>query len=508
MADIEELVRRHDQYQFEIKLGYDLNKNIRRDVYKVETFFFLPYNLDVNESTYSKKAFYRDLLLYIRFKTPDFPLSSLTNPDNPRSPLTKIAQKIDDALKSPTAAHWDSLGYEIKLLGCVLKSSLRDHINFIEKQFRRFGPGKEQRLELECAPLLNEYLLRTRTAAQSYRAFREKLKSTAVPAASYATYLFLDEYISLLIEGRTHQLLQFLYRAPTTACPKGTLEKLTDLIREEVDYRSGMGYPSVAKSEDDNEAFVYRLGILKKFAAGILHLDVRTTEEGYGLQQIALAIGAGIAMVFATSIAFYYQRAYGTLSLSFFVALVISYMFKDRLKAACQSYLQKILSKNLFDQSTDIYDQFNGEKIGLCRENFHFAKEAHLDPLAVRLRNRDHVTEIENEWRSEKIIHYAKEIVLFSRKLLKNQSRKTALTDILRFNVRNFLLKMDEPKTDLFVLEEGKSVVRQGVHVYNVNVVIKFTSGREVRYERFRLVLTRNGIRRIEPIGSEVVSAG
>src|SRR5688572_11511352 len=67
VEEIDELIRKHDDFQFEVKLGYDLTRHRRKDVYSVEYFFFLPHNLDVNEQTYTKKQFYRDMLLYIRF---------------------------------------------------------------------------------------------------------------------------------------------------------------------------------------------------------------------------------------------------------------------------------------------------------------------------------------------------------------------------------------------------------------------------------------------------------
>jgi hypothetical protein len=335
----------------------------------------------------------------------------------------------------------------------------------------------------------------------------ETLKSLAVsvPPSLYPTFVYTDEYISLLVEGRTHLLLQFLYKMSSFPGIVDASAELAGLIQEETDYRRAHGYPSLVKENKDNERFIFRYSVLKKFVSSVLYLSVRTVEEGQGIQHLALAVAAGVAMVFATAVAFYYQKVYGTLSLSFFGVLVVSYMFKDRVKAVLQSYLQKRLSHNLFDQSTNIHDPFNGEKIGVCREVMHFTHEGGLDPQVLRLRDRDHITEVENNWRSERIIHYVKDITLFSQELFKNQSRKTGLTDIVRFNVWNFLSRMDEPHMDLFLLRNGRSETVKGSRVYHVNMVIKFTSVTHIRYERIRLVLTRQGIKRIEPVNREVI---
>ncbi|MBI4395567.1 MAG: hypothetical protein HY548_00635 [Elusimicrobia bacterium] len=500
--EIEDLVRRHDQFQFEVKLGYDLLEGTPRDVYKVETYFFLPHNLDINESTYTKNQFYRDLLLYLRFKAPSFTLGGLADPRNERSPLQKIRAKLDDFLRSAPQRVAPGLEYEIKLLGCVLKSSLRDHVRLVKKRIQLIGADQDTQVQAACLPLLEQYLSESRRVASAYRALRDRLRAPSVPPSLESTYTHTDEYISLLIEGNTHQFVRFLYTLPPYPFLKNPMRDLTGLIEEEVSYRRAAGYPSLVEERRDNELFLYRYSVLKKFVSSILHIPVRTTEEGKGLEHFALAIGAGMAMGIATAIAFYYQKIFGTLSLSFFLVLVISYMFKDRIKAVIQARLQKALSKNLFDHSTAMYDPFNGEKIGVCREVMTFTAEGDIDPEVVRLRNREHITDIENDWRSEHVIRYVKEVVLFPRNISQGQPRITTVNDISRLNVRSFLLKMDEPNTDIFILQDGRSDVIKGTRVYHVNMVIKFVSEAQIRYDRIRLVLTRQGIKRIEPVTS------
>jgi len=493
MEDSDEIIRKHDALQFEVKLGYELNHDRRKDRYRVETYFFVPSNLDVNEATYSKNQFYRDLLVYIRFKTPDFTFDSLLDPTNIKSPLTKIHAALERDL--PDGA---SLDYESKLLGCILKSLLRDRVNALARGLRGKGGDAWKKDAME-------FLAEVRRAAAAFRAFKPRVKSPPVSPKHAATYLFTDEYISLLIEGAAHRFLRALNGR--TDAPEGLRQAFVALVQSEVDYRRSMNYPSLVDEASDNEVFLFRLSVLKKFAASVLHLSVRVQEEGQGLKQFALAVAAGIAMLFAAAVAFYYQKTYGALSFSFFLALVISYMFKDRLKAFFQSYFEKALARRLFDLSTAVYEPFSNETIGLCRESVRFISEKTVDARVMLLRNRDHITEIENDWRSESVLLYTKEMTLFSQKLFARHARKTGLTDIARFTVRNFLLKMDEPKTDLYLLRDGHSQTITGTRVYHVNVVVKFIAEKKITYERIRLVLTRNGIKRIENVCSETVPA-
>ncbi|MBL8023830.1 MAG: hypothetical protein JNK54_06060 [Elusimicrobia bacterium] len=507
MSDNNGLVRRHDQYQFEVKLGYDLHPQHTRERYQVDTYFFIPENLDINEATYSKNQFYRDLLLYIRFRTPDFTLSALTDAGSDRSPLAGVVSHLAALRIAPSEKKAQTLDYEIRLLGAVLKNSLRLQTRAIGKLLRAPN-GKKILSDLpQAEALLGEFLRQSHSLLTRFRALRIDFEDPTLPKGPAATYAFTDEYLSLLIEERAHEILRLLQDRTEEPLIRAALS-ITALIEKEVAYRKERGFPSLVDVGTENETLVFRLSVLKKFIASSLHIRVRKREGDRRLEHILLSLGAGLAMIFATAVAFYYQRVYGTVSMGFFFILVISYMMKDRMKALSQDRLQMWLSKNLYDQATSIYDPLTGKKMGVCREAVGFVPEKRVDPLVLKLRNRDHITEIENTWLSEKVIHYTKEITLFSNRFLQFHRRKTGITDIVRFNLRTFLVKMDEPIKKLFTLKEGRSELIPGARVYHVNVILRFASRSETHYERIRLVLNRDGIKRVEPLGTERAPVG
>ncbi len=84
--------------------------------------------------------------------------------------------------------------------------------------------------------------------------------------------------------------------------------------------------------EKDNEAIVFKRGVLKKYISSFLFLDTNWKPEGKILEQLLIGFAAGLSMVFATLIAFYAQEKYGNLTLPFFSFLVVGYIFKDRIK--------------------------------------------------------------------------------------------------------------------------------------------------------------------------------
>ena len=502
MGDNNGLVRRHDQYQFEVKLGYDLRRHLAREGYRVDTFFFIPENLDISEATYSKDQFYRDMLLYIRFRTPDFTLSTLTDAGSDRSPLTGIAKRLASAKLAPTKENLQALDYEMRLLGCVFKNSLRRQSREIESLLADSIGRPILKDHVQTEALLSEFQVQVKRVSSRFRSLQAEFQDPRLTSGVAATFAFTDEYISLLIEERSHEILQ-LIQDRSEEFLKRSATALVGLILDEIAYRREGKYPSLVDEGHENETLVFRLSVLKKFMGSVLHMTVRKREEDRGLEQIFLAMGAGFAMLFATAVAFYYQKVYGTLSFGFFIILILSYMLKDRMKALSQARLQNWLSKNVYDQSTSIFDPLTGEKMGVCREAVGFIPEKRVDPVALHLRNRDHITEIENTWRAEKVIHYTKDITLYPNQFLNFHKRKTGITDIVRFNLRNFLLKMDEPIKPLYALKNDVSEKIPGARVYHVNVVLRFTSKRETRYERIRLVLNRDGIKRIEPVAAE-----
>jgi hypothetical protein len=484
-------IRRHDDYQAEVKLEYNLDRQRRKDLYTVEYFFFLPQNLDVNAATYSKEEFYRDLLLYIRFQAPDLSLEELADESDRRSPLRKTREKLENFRRMPSAYNATVLEYELKLLACILKDALAGRL----RALRRTLEEDKRRAE----GLAAETAAKARRVADRFRAFRPDFEDSALPPSLRSAFAFVDEYVSLMIEGYAHHMLRALQEAAAGS------DGLAGVIEGELDYRRKRGFPSLVDEACDNETFVFRLSVLKKYTAAALHLTVRTEKEHQGIEELGLALAAGLAMVFATAIAFYTQQVHGGLSISFFVALVVSYMFKDRIKSLMQRTFLRFRSDRFMDLSSDLFDPFTKERIGECRELVHFMPESRVDPRVLHLRNRDHITEIENAFRTEKVLHYLKEIVLYPRRM-DAQSRKTGLTDIARFNLRNFLLKMDEARREVFVLREGRSEAVPAARVYHVNLVVKFTGAGKTRYERVRLVLTQEGIKRIEPVRGEEVS--
>ncbi len=485
---IEETIHIHDKYQCEIKLGYQLDGKEKSTTYDIETYLFFPYSLGITRHTYGKNDFYNDIQAYIRLKTPTILLHNVVK--GKHNPLKKLRGRIERLLvqvNQTTIAKYED---QIKMFCCICKSAIRDHVSFIST---RVTAGDSE-------DVLVKYLESIQNISQGFRALRSLLNVPTIEKYLFSIYVFGDEYLSLLIESYTYELLEHIKQIELPGKDEYVM-KLLALIAHELEYRKMNGYPSIPDVQTTNEEFIFRAGVLKKYMGNILFLNTRIKQEGEILEQLVFALAAGIAMIFAVGATFFAQSVYASVSLPVFIVLVVSYMFKDRIKELTRGYLGHKLRYVLFDHKMNIYSSPK-EKLGWCKESVTFIKERKIPQQIMKLRNRDHITEIENGWLGEKTILYRKRITLFRKNLehVYRDYQVESINDIMRLNIVKFLSKMDNPKKPVYVFDGENYQKTYGKRVYHVNMIMKYSMKNTVRYKRFRMVLSRNGIKRIEEV--------
>ena len=122
------------------------------------------------------------------------------------------------------------------------------------------------------------------------------------------------------------------------------------------------------------------------------------------------------------------------------------------------------------------------------------------------LRNRQLLTELDNDGLGEQVIRYEKVVVLHKNALAHvyaDAPEITALKDIMRFDIRPFLHKMDEPRERWSYLDGEDVRTIRLPRVYYVNFIQRYEMpDRRLppAAERQRATLTRKGIRRVERI--------
>ncbi len=495
MQTIEENIKIHDKFQFEIKYIYPFDRNVPITEYAVEHFLFIPNNLGINDKTYSKEQFYRDTQKYIRLKTPVFSLHSMIKGEN--NPLDRLRDTMKALTNNPddhAANH--NYKYQLKMFCAIFKSAIRDEELFIEK---RLDPKEQKNGATRVVDDVREVI-------DNFRTLKPLITFPHVSSNQRALFNFADEYISILIEKRIFTLLDFLKKHKNSEFSELS-PVLLKLAVSERDYRIKQNYPSITEEGKSNETIVYRARILKKIMGNILFLNTCTKTEGRLREQIGLGFAAGLAMTFATAFIFLSRKVFEDFTIPFFTMLIIVYMFKDRIKEITKNIMLKILRKYVYDYKTDLMTSFN-KKIGFCRNLFSFITEDKLPDMINYIRNKNYIDELENGYTPEEIIYYKKHIRIYSgqcKQLLKD-FKVDGVNDILRFNVRHLLDKMDNPHKALFIADGNNDFKKiDGNCFYHLNLILKYGAFKQDPfYQKFRIILSRDGIKRIENVPCDV----
>jgi len=483
---IEEVVKIHDKFSLEIKLGFVARKKQKISDFLMNIWIFIPNSLDVNQSTYSKTDFYRDIKSNIRLITPVYLLRDIANGTN--TPFILLEKSFQKLASGPSRSNSSEYEFHIKMFLSILKSALREEVEHILKND----------IAEDNSYLIFEYADNILKIAETYRNLRRIINVPTISKEQLDYYLFGDEFMSNLIEQHTFKLLKHIEKQATSEY-KIQQEKLLFIINQEINYKKNKGYPVVEKeSIDNNRELLFKMGMLKKYAENELYLNANKKKNGLLIEQVYLSIAAGISMIFATAIAFSFQQKYGNFTMPFFVALVISYMLKDRIKELGRFYFAHKLSRHYFDHKTNI--SINNLPIGWSKEAMDFIANEKVPKEVLKYRNRSPIIEANNRNNNEQIILYKKLVRLKRRNLDKSiQYSTTGMNEIIRLNFSYFTLKMDNPNVPLFSLDENNSIIEiGGEKIYSMNLILQMKNEEQIEFRRYRVLLNRDGIRGIE----------
>lgn len=476
----------HDRFSIEFKVGFNANREERENKFTMNTWIFIPYSLDINHSTYSKNLFYRDLRCNTRLITPVYQLSEIVG--GRALPITLLENSFKRVADDSVKENIGDLEYNIKMFAAIFKSSVRDQVFYI------INPHVLEGREELCKNFISDI----DSILERYRMLYKIIGIHTIPRECFNYYLFGDEFMSNVVHKHVFRLMKFL-KSNEPLIYKECKERFTNLIQKEVEHRAKRGFPVVEKNSPvKNRDLVYRTGALKKYIESELFLNTKTKKDGILIEQIYLSLAAGISMIFATAIAFSFQLKYGNFTMPLFVALVISYMLKDRIKELTRYYFAHKLKEKYFDHKTSI--SINEHNIGLAKEGFDFITEKMVPAEVLRIRARTPLLEADNRYSEEKIILYRKLVELDMNELdSSSEYFISGINEILRFNLTAYLQKMDDPAVPLYIISNHSDYEEiMGTKVYYLNFIIQLKSGEGEQFKRYRIVFNRCGIKEIE----------
>jgi hypothetical protein len=269
------------------------------------------------------------------------------------------------------------------------------------------------------------------------------------------SFRLIDEYLSTLHNKYSYHIWQIFEKSESAHGAK-IRDIAEDSIFAERQYKKMKNYP-VGEAKDfsqENEKFLFRWEMIKSFVNRKLILATRFDRDNKWLIQFYYSLAAGIAMIFATGIAFYYNQKFGNFTMRFFVVLVISYMFKDRIKDWIKDLINYLLKKETYDQSINIYDE-SEKVIGSIAQGFNFTPYRNLPKEVLEARSKTHQTDIEEDF-AERVMHYKTRIKLNTKNLYKvlKDIRIRGINDVTYFNTSPLLMRMERPETNVLLVND------------------------------------------------------
>ena len=474
----------HDKFSAVIEVAYDILSKKKVSEYTTITYIFFPNTLNINESKYPKTKFYNDVRLFLKYDINYTNLDELSN--GKKSLLKKTVEKTETYIQNKDEKNRLLFEQHIKMLASTYNNLLKQETQIL---LSSHAINKEN---------IQLFLNKITKVLTEFRLLVAKVMASNIKEHHKKVVLFADEYMSNAVELELMHLYM-LFEKKLNA--KEDLIDIISLINYEQKYKKQQDYGSPKDKNLNPEELLYRRNQLKKYIESVFFLNQDVRKDGAVYEQTLLALAAGLAMIFSTGIAFYFQQNYGNFTTPFFIALVVSYMLKDRIKGTVSALFISRSNSFFYDYKIKIINSLD-KKIGLFKESFGFVPFKKLDPEVRKLRLQNQIIDIEAKALKEHIIQYKKKIVLFPDKFGSDLSNNniSGLTDITRLNFHRFIQYMDDPKKDYILVKKGAVYSKFANKVYHINIVQKYFTAKGEVYYRYRVVLNRNGIKRIENI--------
>lgn len=477
-----------DKWQFELKSELLPVAKEGISVQNQEFYIFIPNALQINDQTYTKQQFYIDQTNLIRFKTPYLTMKQLLDVENIDSPLGRL-EKI--RIMAQTPENYEILNNEVKLLGDIFRSSLRDKLIEFSKRLNRLK--KAESFE-EFNKDVNTYLKELELFKDNFRAIKTRYLETWLQDKLGNLFHYVEEF---LIACESKSLTQFLQRLRLKQ--NEALSKLDKKITQIIISNEELNPHPALNDEAKDEFILYKEALLNKFVIDPLLLKTSRSSVDQRYKNIIGGIPAAVAMAIYMVLFAWQWSHFVVNSEPFIVLTVILYVMKDRIKEELRLISYRQAARWFSDYTTEIHS--NGTDLGTLRESFAFVQESQIDPTVLEMRNREFHGILEGFKRPEQVIYYKKNVKL-KEKLHTMEPRFDALNLIFRFDIHHFLTKAEDAYQQTLVLDANTELVKrvQLPRVYHINIIMKTTRGKNgiTHFDKFRLIVDKSGIKRVE----------
>jgi len=483
LKDLQCSLRKHSRKQLELKLLYPLErKKISR--ISMDCYFFFPPHLHITEKRISREEVLGSMQIYTRFSSPLIPLDKVIDTDFDLSPLIRVETMLD-SLGEERRGFRRTVIYELQTLCNLYRAETRNFVELIGKEMRR------DRLSRIYRESVLHMLVTVKAFLERFRQLHSRFLDPHIDETLREALRWADESISIITEKGFTRLF--------SACGHEGDREIKTLIEELVEsesrYRESMNYAYLYKEDDSHcgETMAYRDSILKKWSQSAMYMNSQFSRTPKRISHLIAGTAAGLAMFFAVFAAILAENISPRNSSLWILAMVISYIMKDRIKELLRRIFGDLLPGLTTDQQVILYDPAMKTRAGRSSGMVGFKDPSKL-PREIRSERFRRDNPLRKIIPPNTVIHYRRSINVKSEKLRNNHTRLDSLTEIIRFQVDSWLMEMDDAKETLYRLENGKQEKIRGSRVYRIHMLVKL----DKNLNHYVLVLNKSGIVRIE----------
>jgi len=301
------------------------------------------------------------------------------------------------------------------------------------------------------------------------------LRSTPTTDVNLKDFCSADELCSYYAEQMT---LTYYDKCKKRKVSGVNFDELIHFVSEEREYRK-QKYGLKSK-----EAQYMR----KKEDLFCKSINISQQNRALGLmrEQIAFSISAFLSMSLTTLIVFYFQRGYGTVSFAVFMALCVSYIFKDRFKELFRNYVAKKMGKGKYSIKSTLIDS-EQHVIGHCYDLTEFTTP---DEEILAIRGKGKFTKKEED---EVVVYYKKKYDV-NDKFLNSFSQ---VRDTMNINLSTLLELLPDTTLRYSSFEKGALVKRKFSRLHDINIIVRLNNH---KIERYRLKVSHSNIEKLERV--------
>lgn len=506
-------VEAHDHEQVELEVAYPLFSR-QTHTYVVDVFLFVPRNVGLNPNNYPVERFYQDLTVYLRLDTPPLTIEELLDEQNALSPVKKLSQVITSIEKNTFHLSFQPLGLWIRLFG----HSFRESIHLASQEiiskiglFKTITQKQRDKARSELTAQVHSFCTSSLSALAQFGQLRRRFLpfSGGHPTVIKELFEQIHEYTTAYLIEKCALIASALQEQAALYDESSTAVSLLSVLFRHAEriamHRKEEGFVNPEPHKPRlAEFFTYRRGLIKKSMQQAFYLDTRTLRSDRLRRSIIAMLAAGLASLVIPLMGFAGGIANWANSLTILV-VVITYILRDRLQEFGRVYFGKKLRQ--YDHDTAIVGE-SLEVLGLrglkgrAREKMNWITPDQISAEVTYLRTHPR-TVFGSDISTEEVVHYQRVLSVGPEE---NYAFPPgfAVRDILRFNLRHFFARMDDPVESVryYDLQKHRFVQVQSPKVYHVNMLIRTKNPHtgKTSLHRYRLILNKEGIVRIEPV--------